>query len=493
MNPISSQSVPFRFFACLGLALLLLAPAAASAQDDPVASQEEAAATQDAPGAAHDTPVSNPDAAAEDSPTEGLLLTVPEAARAPDGSFDAEAATRAYLDRLSPEEKERSDAYFEGGYWLQLWAFLYGLGVAWLLLGTGLSARMRDWAEGVTRFPLVHSALYAMQYTLLTSLLGLPFALYQGYFREHAYDLSNQTLAEWFRDQGIGLLLGVLFSAIAVAGLYWVFRVAPKTWWIWGAAGATAFLALMLLILPVFINPLFNTYTRLEDPTVQQPILRMARENGVPADNVWISDASRQSSRISANVSGFLGTERITLNDNLLNRTSLPEIKAVMGHEIGHYVLNHIYEMLIYAILVIAVGFAFVSWAFDRVSRSWGKSWGIRGIADPAGLPLLTALLSVYFLVMTPVMNTIIRTNEVEADRFGLEAAREPEGFAEVSLKLGEYRKLDPGPVEEFLFFDHPSGKNRILMAMRWKAEHLDDAAGAAANDTSAANALPVP
>jgi STE24 endopeptidase len=139
----------------------------------------------------------------------------------------------------------------------------------------------------------------------------------------------------------------------------------------------------------------------------------------------------------------------------------------------GHYVLNHIFELLLQIGLLIVVGFAFVRWAFDRVAARWGPRWGIRGIADVAGLPLLVLLLSVFFFVLTPVTNTMIRTQEVEADIFGLNAARQPDGEAEVALKLGEYRKLKPGPVEEFVFFDHPSGYSRILMAMRWKAENL--------------------
>jgi STE24 endopeptidase len=144
-----------------------------------------------------------------------------------------------------------------------------------------------------------------------------------------------------------------------------------------------------------------------------------------------------------------------------------------MAHEMGHYVLNHIFELLLQIGLLIVVGFAFVRWAFDRVAGRWGSRWGIGGIADVAGLPLLVLLLSVFFFVLTPVTNTMIRTQEVEADIFGLNAAQQPDGEAEVALKLGEYRKLKPGPVEEFIFFDHPSGYSRILMAMRWKAENL--------------------
>jgi STE24 endopeptidase len=142
-----------------------------------------------------------------------------------------------------------------------------------------------------------------------------------------------------------------------------------------------------------------------------------------------------------------------------------------MGHEMGHYVLNHTYEGVLFSGVILFLGFAFVRWSFGASQRRWGERWGIGGIDDEAALPLLAALLSFIFFFMTPVVNSFVRANEAEADIFGLNASGEPEGFAEVALKLGEYRKLDPGPLEEWLLFDHPSGRARIRMAMAWKAE----------------------
>ena len=203
----------------------------------------------------------------------------------------------------------------------------------------------------------------------------------------------------------------------------------------------------------------------------ERPPRSLARANGNRADKVYEFDASRQTTRISANVSGFLGTMRVRLNDNLLERCTPAEIAAVMAHEIGHYALNHVYETIIFFGLVLVGGFAFIRWSFDRTLARWGAGWGVSGLSDPAGLPLLAALFSVYFFVLTPILNTYIRVNEAEADIYGLNAAREPDGFASVALKLGEYRKLAPGPFEEWFFYDHPSGRSRITMAMRWKAE----------------------
>jgi STE24 endopeptidase len=254
--------------------------------------------------------------------------------------------------------------------------------------------------------------------------------------------------------------------------LYGVLRRSPRNWWIWGAAVSLVFLIVGVALGPLYIEPIFNNYTELKDPRFQEPILSLARANGIPAEHVYVMDASRQTKRISANVAGMFGTTRIALNDNLLKRTSLAGIKAVMGHEMGHYVLNHVYKTIFYFGVVLVLGFAFLRWGFGRAVARWGGRWGIRGVDDPAGLPLLSVLLTVFFFVLTPLNNTYIRTAEAEADIFGLNAARQPDGFAEVSLLLSEYRKLSPGPVEEWIFFDHPSGRNRIRMAMKWKAEN---------------------
>ncbi len=409
--------------------------------------------------------------------TAQTAAQTPAPAPAATPHFDPQAATEAYLARMTPEQKARSDAYFEGGYWLILWGFLYGLGVAWLLLGSRLSARMRDLAERMTRFRWLQTSLYAVQYILVTFVLSYPLSVYADFFREHRYGLSSQSFGGWMGDQlkGVAIAL-VLAGCLALPLLYWVLRKAPRTWWLWGAVVALLLLVLGIAVAPVFIEPIFNKYTELQDPALRGPILSLARANGIPTDHVYVFDASKQTNRMSANVAGLFGTTRIALNDNLLRRaSSRGEIEAVMGHEMGHYVLHHVSKSILFFAVVLVIGFAFLRWGFDRATARWGERWGVRGVADPAGLPLLAALFSIYFFVLTPVLNTYIRTQEAEADIFGLNAARQPDGMAEAALHLGEYRKMSPGPVEEWMFFDHPSGRNRILMSMRWKAEHLGD------------------
>jgi STE24 endopeptidase len=389
--------------------------------------------------------------------------------------FDVDATTNAYMAQLSPQQRANSDAYFEGGYWLLLWDALVALGLAWLLLGTRLSARMRDFAERLTRFRWLQTAIYALQYIVLTTLLTLPWTIYEGFVREHKYGLSTQNLAQWMGDQAKGLLVALILGTVALVIIYAVIRKAPRTWWLWGAGVAVVFVMFVATIAPVYIAPLFNTYKSLPDTPLKGQILSMARANGIPATDVYWFDASRQSKRISANVSGMFNTTRISLNDNLLNRSTPSEIKAVLGHEMGHYVLNHVYKGVVFFGLIFVVGFALVAWGFSQAERRWGQRWGIHGVGDVAGLPLIAALFAIFGFFMTPVNNTITRSMEAEADMFGLNAARQPDGFAKAAVQLSEYRKMRPGPVEEFVFFDHPSGWNRIHRSMVWKSEHIGD------------------
>jgi Zn-dependent protease with chaperone function len=404
----------------------------------------------------------------------------PAAASGASGSIDPAAATRAYLDQLPAAQRARSDSYFEGGYWLTLWDFLWGAAVFLLLLQSGASRRMRDFAERATRFQPMQAALYWTLFLVAVSVLSFPLSLYRDFLREHRYGLSNLTFAGWLGEEAKGLFLGVVLGGLAVVALYGVVRRLPRTWWMWGAAVSLAFIAFGSVIAPVLIVPLFNTPEKLRDPRVVGPILSLARANGIETGDVWEVDASKQSKRISANVSGLFGTERITLNDNLLRRSSLPEIEAVMGHEMGHYVLNHVYKGLMAFAIILVVGFALLASSFEGLRARFGPRWGVRGIGDLAGLPLAALLFSAYLFVLTPVLNSIVRVEESEADIFGLNAARQPDGFAQTALKLSEYRKLEPGPLEEALFFDHPSGRTRIFMAMRWKAEHPETWAAAA-------------
>ncbi|MEO7062252.1 MAG: M48 family metallopeptidase [Dokdonella sp.] len=401
-------------------------------------------------------------------------LVIPDAAR-PGPNFDVDRATESYLNLLSPTQRASSDAYFEGGYWLQLWDLLYGFVVAALFLCTGLSRRMRDFARRRSARPWLQTAIYVVLWLLVGFVLALPLSIYVDFYREHQYGLATQRFGGWFGDQLKGLGISLVVVPWLLALLYRAVRRTGARWWMWAGGGAFVFILFAMLLAPVFVEPLFNHYKPLRDGPVRDAVMSLARANQVPTEHVVEFDASRQTTRISANVAGFLGTTRVALNDNLLDKTSLPEIKAVLGHEMGHYVLNHGLRLSIYMGLVFLFGFWFVHRVFDWALARWGTRLGLEGRGDPAALPLAVAILSLFFALVTPVTHSIVRQAEAEADAFGLNAAREPNGFAMAAMRLSTYRKIHPGALEEIIFYDHPSGYQRVHASMLWLRENQNN------------------
>ena len=231
-----------------------------------------------------------------------------------------------------------------------------------------------------------------------------------------------------------------------------------------------------MVIWPVFIAPLFNHYSPLPDGPLKAQILSLARANDVPVDNVWLVDASRQSNRISANVSGFLGTTRISLNDNLLKQGTPDEVLAVLGHEMGHYVMDHATRAdLLLGLVIMRWALPSSTGAFCWPCELFGGHWQVRKLGDMAGLPLLVALVSIYHVSGDAGDQHHHPHHRTPGRYFRLDAVRKPDAFATVMLKLSTYRKLEPGKWEEIIFYDHPSGRTRIQAVMGWKKEHIGD------------------
>ncbi|VAW02440.1 Peptidase, M48 family [hydrothermal vent metagenome] len=387
--------------------------------------------------------------------------------------FDVEQASRAYIDMLGGDQLEKSNSYYEGGYWLILWGAVVGLLVDFFILQSRLSARFRDWAERITKKKWLQPGLYALPYSIAGFLMTLPWSIYTGFYREKQYDLLDQGFGAWFGEVAIGFAISLVIIPLLIIAIFAVIRRAPKTWWLWGTGVTAIFLLFGMLIAPVFIAPLFNEYTEMEAGPLRDKIVAMAEEHAVPADNIYVFNQSKQHKRVSANVSGLGPSIRISLNDNLLERTAPEEVAAVMGHELGHYVLQHIWRSFFIILAILALGLFLVSRFAPKLIDRYGERWGVRGISDPAAIPVFSMLLTLFFFLATPAQNTLVRVNESEADAFGLDAAKEPDGFAKVAMRLSEYRKIEPGPWEEFIFHHHPSGSTRVHMAMQWKADNV--------------------
>src|SRR3984957_6633745 len=335
-------------------------------------------------------------------------LQIPAAA-ATGPSFDVDEATQSYLCLLSPEQRRLSDRYFEGGYWLHLWELLWSVGACVRLLITGASRRMGDWSQGTSTRKWISTPIYIALFLVALFLLELPLTIYADYLRERQYGLSEQPFGGWVRDQMVMLAASVVLVAVGLTVIYAAVRRTGARWWIWATGFSLVFLMMVQLIAPVYLLPLLNDYKPLPDGPVREAVLSLARASQVPTHHIEWFDASKQTTRISANVAGLLNTTRIALNDNLLNKTSLPEIKAVLGHEMGHYVLNHVWKEPILLALVIGLAMVLLSAAMDAALARWGTRLNLTDRADPAGLPLAIALFSVIFFLLTPLNNLIVR------------------------------------------------------------------------------------
>ena len=389
--------------------------------------------------------------------------------------FDVASATRAYLDTLQGPARAQSDAYFEGGYWLPFWGTAIGVLVDWLFLRFRIAYALRAFGERVSKRAWIVTAITAFFYTLIGTLVTLPWTIYTGYTREKRYDLLDQTFGAWAGEQAIGIAMALVLMPLAVVAIYALIRRAPRSWWLWSTGVIGLFMLFAMVLGPVFIAPLFNEYTELEDGPLRDRIEAVAAQYEIPAEHIYVFDQSKQHKRISANVSGLGPTIRISLNDNLLERTSEEEILAVMGHEMGHYKLHHTWWIVGILLSLFALGLFVTSRVAPALIRRYGERWGVRDMGDPASLPVLAICLGIWMFLMTPATNSLIRWAESKADAFGLDAAREPDGFAKVAMRLSEYRKIEPGPLEEFVFFDHPSGATRVRMAMQWKADNVEN------------------
>lgn len=387
-------------------------------------------------------------------------------------SIDPAAETARWLATLSPEDTARAISYTQGGHWLLLWGAIVSIVVAWIIIRTGVLSGIRDRLERRRKRPKLVSLAVAVAYLLMSFVLTLPWSIYQGWWREKQYELTSQPLTGWLTEALIGTALSVVFMGLLIVALYFIIRHARRLWWAWGAGLTAVAVIFFLLVAPIFIEPIFNTYTPAPDGPVRDAVVDLAHRTGTPDDKIYIYDGSKQSDRYTANVSGLFGSARVAMSDVMFTKgADIAEVKGVVGHEMGHYVHMHSLWLAGIMIVMAAIGFWLVDRLYPLAKRLLGAN-RVGDIADPAGLPVLVAILAVLELLSTPLQTTLIRTIEADADHFSMVHANEPDGLSKALIKTAEYRAPSPSAIEEFLFYDHPSVENRIRRAMEWKAAH---------------------
>jgi STE24 endopeptidase len=400
--------------------------------------------------------------------TAALLVTIPAVARAqaPAGPAQAEALppTDAHVPVPIPEPSDKAMSYYRTGIGWWLGDIAWGFLLPGVVLFTGFSARLRTWATRVGRKWFFVIAIYYVLFSLVTFVPDLPRAYYEDFVRQHAYGMSNQTFQKWMTDTLTALAVGLVMGAIFLWVPYLLLRKSPQRWWLYTGLLAVPFLCLMLLVTPVWIDPLFNDFGPMKDKVLEEKILALANRAGIDGSRVYEVNKSVDTKALNAYVSGFGNTKRVVLWDTIIARLDQPELLFVMGHEMGHYVLGHTWKLIgLFSALIMITLYAIhrtAGWVIGR----YRERIGFDSLADVASLPLLVLLFSAYFLIATPVGLAFSRQFEHESDRFGLEITRTNRAAALAFVKLQQDNLGNPRPhwLVKLWRASHPTLAERI-------------------------------
>ena len=363
-------------------------------------------------------------------------------------AFDPATETARYIDSLGPEALQKAESYTIATHWMLLAGLVVTAIVTWIVVRSGLLDRLsvklhnRGWALRIWTI--------CVAFFVISAVISLPWGIYEQWGFERSYGRTDQPLSDFLAQNAIGITVSSILGGLFFLGVYALIRRAGKTWWIWSGG---------LAAVPA--------------GAVRTALLEMADEANIPHDRVLMFDGSRQSNNFTANVSGVFGSARIAISDVALKQASLDEVKAVTGHEIGHYVLGHVWRMVFAIVFIAMLGFFLADRLFNRVAALFGSK---ATIGDPEGLPILLLIVSVLGLFAQPVVNSVTRVGESEADAYSLRTANLPDALAGALVKTAEYRYPRPSALQEVIFYSHPSVENRVRRAMEWKAEQLKKA-----------------
>lgn len=363
-----------------------------------------------------------------------------------------------------PEASEKAMRYYRSGNWLWVLSQLWSLAATLLILFTGLSAHLRNWAKRIGRKWFFTVGIYCALFTVVSFLLELPLSFYTQFVRQHAYDLSNQTLGKWGSDTAMMVLVAVIAGGVFLWVPYLVIAKSPRRWWLYTTLLVPPFLCFMLLVKPLWVDPLFNEFGPMQDKVLEARILAVAERAGIENSRVFEVNKSVDTKAVNAYVTGFLGSKRIVLWDTIIDRLDPDELLFVMGHEMGHYVLGHVVRMIALSSLLIGIALYLVHRLSGGLIQRFEGRFGFSELSDVASLPLILVLANVLTLLLTPIALAQSRHYEHESDRFGVELMQNNHAAATAFLKLQEQNLANPRPGLLFKIWrgSHPSIGERV-------------------------------
>ncbi len=371
----------------------------------------------------------------------------------------------------TPEPSEKAVRYYHGGVALWLIDTAWGLLVPAVFLFTGFSARLRNLAQRLGRRWFFALGIYFLFFTALSFVIDLPLSYYEGYAREHAYGLSNQALGKWLGDELKTLMVSCIAGVMFLWIPYLLLRRSPKRWWFYTSLVAIPFLFFAMLVSPVWIDPLFNDFGSMKDKGLESQILSLAERAGIEGGRVYEVNKSVDTKTLNAYVTGFLNTKRIVLWDTIIAKLTPGELLFVMGHEMGHYALGHVYKgILFFSVLILLILYVAHCLSNGLIAR-FRERFGFDRLSDIASLSLILMLASLLGLATAPITNGFSRWMEHEADRFGLEITQDNRSAASAFVKLMTEDLGVPRPHPLVVIFraTHPTLGNRIDFCNAYK------------------------
>src|SRR5260370_864086 len=354
--------------------------------------------------------------------------------------------------------------YYESGnvvWWIRLeWQLL----ILCLFLFTGLSAWIRRQAERIGRKWFFTFVIYFLIFSILNYLLYFPLRYFQGFVRPHSYGLSDQAFSKWLGDSLKGLLVSLVLSVLFLWIPYLLMKKSPKRWWLYTGILTVPFICFLVLIEPIWVEPLFNDFGEMKNKQLEAKILALADRAGIEGARVFEVNKSTDTKTVNAYVTGLRSTKRIVLWDTLLNKLDEKEILFVMGHEMGHYVLNHVLQGVLFAVAVVFVGLYLIHRITGTIISRCQNRLGFERLGDVASWPLILLVGNLLYLLGAPSVMAFSRHLEHEGDRFRLEITQDNHsaGMSFVKLLDANLGNPRPGWLYKVWHSSHPTAAERI-------------------------------
>ena len=388
-------------------------------------------------------------------------------------STQISASTEAGWGQMSAQERERAVAYSNTKNILYFVGTAYGLVVLLAILFTGFSARMRDWALALGQKRFLALVIYLLFFILATAVLSVPLDFYSGYLLEHAYGLSNQTMGSWVWEQAKNLFIVWVIACVVVAILYALIRKYRRGWWVWFGIGSVPFIMFMMIIAPIVLMPMFYTVTPMGDSPLKTRVLDLATEGGIADPEIYVIDASKDTKKLNAMVTGLGDTKRIVFYDNTLAGMADDEILFVVAHEMAHYLKHHIWILVFIASASIFVFCLLTHLMIGPIIRRFSARFGFSRLSDFASLPLIMVFISVFSFIFSPITNGVWRHFEHVSDAYGMDRTGDGDAAARAFEKLAAVNLSNPNPSAfiEFWLYDHPTLADRVNFVRSYQSE----------------------